>query len=249
MEEFLARIRQLLMGRAGRSEHARRALERAHRARATLVLEPPTPSTAVPIIMETTIEQVWPGEFVINQPLSEGMVRQLVKGEPLRMSFSVGELGHMSGKTQVLGRIKVTSGGGTPIFGYRLAIPERLRKMDRRRGNRTTIAFDLAREVELYPLDDDTPMRGVIQNVSLGGMQIRMHETKTRFERGQRLRMIAYLPAPVGNLNRMVTIVRVANDRNPRMKVLGVKFERRVEGLAELIESQRQRRDSVRQAG
>jgi hypothetical protein len=43
--------------------------------------------------------------------------------------------------------------------------------------------------------------------------------------------------------------VRVANDRNPRVKVLGVKFERRVEGLAELIESQRQRRDSVRQAG
>jgi c-di-GMP-binding flagellar brake protein YcgR len=238
----------MLSGLPRPSEQVRRALQRAQEARATLILEPPTTSMSIPIAMEATIEQVRAADLVINQPVYEGLVRQLVKGEGLRMSFSVEELGHVAGETRVLGRCKAASGGDTPLYGYRLAIPQRLRKLDRRSSARTTVDSDLAREVELYPLDADIPIRGTIYNVSVGGMQIRTHDSKQRLQRGQRVRLVAFLPPPVGEVNRMVTIVRLGSDRSPMQRVVGVQFERKLPGLAELIEEQTSRR-AYRQAG
>ncbi len=248
MADWLGTFLGLLRGLPRPSEQVRRALEHARDARATLVLEPPVPGVVRPITMEATIEQVRSVDLVINQPVYEGLVRQLVRGEPLRMSFSVEELGHVCGETRVLGRHRIPSGGARPVLGYRLAVPQRLRKTDRRSSARTTIGFDVAREVEIYPLDADVPVRGAIDNVSLGGMQIRTHDSKLRLRRGQRVRLVACLPPPVGEVNRMVTVVRIASDSNPAQREIGIQFDRRLPGLAELIEQQKQNR-ALRRAG
>ena len=53
---------------------------------------------------------------------------------------------------------------------------------------------------------------------------------------GARVRLIVHLPPPVGGVNRMVTIARLAGNRNPRHRVIGIAFEREIPGLRELLE-------------
>ena len=107
---------------------------------------------------------------------------------------------------------------------------------DRRSAKRREMASNLAREVELYRQDDDEPIRGVVQNLSISGMQIRTHDSQPpRLRPGERVRLVVHLPRPVGGINRMVTIARIAGNRNPRHLVIGIAFEREVPGLAELL--------------
>ena len=44
------------------------------------------------------------------------------------------------------------------------------------------------------------------------------------------------LPSPVGGVNRMVTIARLAGNHSPRHRVIGIAFEREIPGLRELLQ-------------
>ncbi len=224
-------------------------MEMARREQVAVVLEPPTAPSMVPIKMQTTIEEVRATDMVIALPIHEGSTRQLVSGEALRISFTVRPFGHVFAKTRVLGRLKMTSGNGTSFFGYRLALPAAIRRADRRRGERATLGFELSREAEFYKLDDQTSIRGVVQNVSTTGMQVRTHDTKPLLTQGERIRLVVYLPSPVGEVNRMVTITRVSVDRNPRFRLVAIAFDRELEGITDLIEGLQKQRDSKRKAG
>jgi hypothetical protein len=233
--QWISSFWRVLFGESEAVAQARRALDAARRGRVELALEPPNSATSTPIVMAATIEQVRASDLVITQPVSGGVTQRLVTGEPLRLSISVGKNGCLSGTTRVLGRAKITSGAATPLYGYRLAVPEGLYPADRRKSKRADRGFDLAREAELYKLDENEPIRGVVQNVSHGGMQIRTHEARPRLTKGERIRLVVYLPLPVGEVNRMVQVVRLTIGRNPRQRIVGVAFEREVSGLAELI--------------
>jgi hypothetical protein len=172
--------------------------------------------------------------------LLQGIARPLVAGEELRLSMSLKTAGHLVGETEVLGRYKIPSGGAQPLHGYRLSMPEELYDDDRRSSTRRRMGFNLAREVELYRRDDDEPIRGVVQNLSIGGMQIRTHDSQPNLRPGERVRLVVHLPPPVGGINRMVTIARLAGKRNPRHRVIGIAFEREIPGLADLLSGQQQ---------
>jgi len=212
------------------------ALTAAYKARVKLQIEPLKTSIANATVMTASIEQV--GEnLIISQPVIGGVTRPLLTGEQLRLSFSLKELGHVTGEAEVIGRFKIPSGGGgEPLHGYRLTIPQELFPDERRDSDRAGGSVNLAREVELYRHPDEEPIRGVVQNLSQGGMQIRTHDApEPPLRSGERVRLIVHLPPPVGGINRMVTIARLAGNRNPRHRVIGIAFERDIPGLRELL--------------
>lgn len=217
-------------------EEALSALAAAYEARVKVKLEPLKTSIANATIMTAAIEQV--GEdLIISQPVIGGVTRPLLTGEQLRLSFSLKDLGHVMGETEVIGRFKIPSGGGEPLHGYRLTIPQELFPDERRDSSRAGGDVNLAREVELYRGSGDDPIRGVVQNLSQGGMQIRTHDSPAPpLQPGARVRLIVHLPPPVGGVNRMVTIARLAGNRNPRHRVIGIAFEREIPGLRELLQ-------------
>ncbi len=217
-------------------EEAKATLRAAYDARAKLRLEPLKTSIANATVMSATIVQVGDDVLIINQPVIGGVARRLVAGEHLRVSFSLKEIGHVMGETVVLGRSKIPSGGSNPLHGYRLSIPTELFPDDRRESNRSNQGLNLAREVEIYRNPADDPIRGVVQNLSLGGMQIRTHDSpEPPLRPGERVRVVVHLPAPVGAVSRMVTIARLAGTRNRRHRIIGIAFEREVPGLRELL--------------
>jgi len=223
---------------AGEDAHdeAKEVLRAAYDARSKLKLEPLKTSIANATVMSAMIEQVGEDVLIISQPVIGGVARRLVAGEHLRLSFSLKEVGHVMGETEVLGRSKIPSGGANPLFGYRLTIPQELFPDERRESNRGNQGLNLAREVEIYRSPGDDPIRGVVQNLSIGGMQIRTHDSpEPPLRPGQRVRVVVHLPAPVGGVSRMVTIARLAGARNRRHRIIGIAFEREIAGLRELL--------------
>ncbi len=171
----MSKIARAMAGEDPRQE-ALSALAAAYEARVKVKLEPLKTSIANATIMTAAIEQV--GEnLIISQPVIGGVTRPLLTGEQLRLSFSLKDLGHVMGETEVIGRFKIPSGGGEPLHGYRLTIPQELFPDERRDASRAGSDVNLAREVELYRGPGDDPIRGVVQNLSQGGMQIRTHDS------------------------------------------------------------------------
>lgn len=233
--QMFARLKRALVGEPNAVEETRRLLGDAHKARVKLWLEPLMTSVRNSTLMTATIEQVRTEDIIIGQPSIGGVIRTLVSGESLRLSFSVGPAGHLNGETEVLGRFQIPSGGSDPLHGYRLAMPQGLQLQERRSAKRSDSKLNLAREVELYRSETEEPIRGVVQNLSVSGMQIRTHDYQPKLQQGDRVRLVFHLPSPVGGVNRMVSIARLAKNRNPRQQILGVSFEREIPGLAELL--------------
>jgi c-di-GMP-binding flagellar brake protein YcgR len=230
----MSKLARALSGEDSMDE-ARELLRTAYADRVKLKLEPLKTSVENATVMTATIEQVRQDDVIISQPVIGGVARPLVAGETLRISLSLKSAGRLSGEVEVLGRHKIPSGGNEPLQGYRLSLPEELGDEDRRSSKRREMASNLAREVELYRGGKDEPIRGVVQNLSIGGMQIRTHDSEPRLRPGERVRLVVHLPPPVGGLNRMVTVARLAGNRNPRHRVIGIAFEREIPGLAELL--------------
>jgi c-di-GMP-binding flagellar brake protein YcgR len=237
--QWIAKLARVLSGEDARDE-ARELLQAAYSDRVKLRLEPLKTSLANATVMTATIEQVRENDVVISQPVIGGVARPLVAGEILKVSLSLKSTGHLIGETEVLGRHRIPSGGSTPLHGYRLSLPLELYSDDRRTAKRKEMGVNLAREVEVYRHGDDEPIRGVVQNLSIGGMQIRTHDSHPQLDPGERVRLVVHLPPPVGGINRMVTVARLAGKRNPRHRVIGIAFEREIPGLAELLGGQQQ---------
>jgi len=232
--QWISKLARALAGEDAKDE-AREHLRTAYADRVKLKLEPLKTSVENATVMTAAIEQVADDEVIISQPVIGGVTRPLVTGETLRISLNLKSVGRLAGEVEVLGRHKIPSGGGAPLQGYRLSMPQELDDEDRRSAKRREMASNLAREVELYRQDDDEPIRGVVQNLSTGGMQIRTHDSQPRLRPGERVRLVVHLPRPVGGVNRMVTVARLAGDRNPRHRVIGITFQREIPGLAELL--------------
>jgi c-di-GMP-binding flagellar brake protein YcgR len=231
---WISKLARALTGEDAREE-AREILRAACADRVRLKLEPVRTAVENATVMTAAIEQVRDDDVIISQPSIGGVARPLVDGETLRVSLALKSLGRVAGEAEVLGRYKIPSGGGAPLRGYRLSIPDELTEDDRRASKRRTMAANLAREVEIYRRDGDEPIRGVVQNLSIGGMQIRTHDSQPNLRPGERVRLVVHLPPPVGGINRVVTIARLAGQRTPRHKVIGIAFEREIPGLAELL--------------
>lgn len=236
MAAWLAKVKRALGAVPNAEGRVHLLLKEAHRARATVELEPVNQSGLHKLVLVAAIEQVLDDGVIISQPLVGALNHPLTTGEYLVMSFGVASVGRVSGKTRVLGRVQVPSGGARLLYGYRLATPTVLRADDRRSKGRVTFGSGPPPSAALYPRAKDSPVRGTVQDISTIGMLIRvLHEPNFDLRLQQRVQLSVHLPPPVGVIDERVTIVRVAPGANHAHDYIGIVFERPVEGLEDLV--------------
>ena len=236
MPAWLTSVKRALGTEPSAQVRARLLLKEAYRERTTLELEPLSQRGFHKLVLAAAIEQVRDNDLVISQPLIGALNYPLATREELIMSFGVSSVGAVGGKTQVLGRVQVPSGGALPLYGYRLAMPAALRADERRRHRRVTFGSGPSQAAALYPRPKDAPLRGFVLDISIGGMLIRMlHEPECKLALQQRVHLSVQLPPPVGVIDEDVTVVRIAPDANRINNYVGVAFEREIEGLADLV--------------
>lgn len=219
-------------------------LAQRHRARVELIERTGNADNAA---MACTIEQVNDQDFCVSQPTVGGFSRQLVGRVPLTISFSVNGA-RFSGETRSLARARMRSGGDRPLFGYRLAMPQRLAQQgDRRSLVRVVVGYDLAPRAEIHFLADDMHcLNGRVHELSEGGVLITTTQSVVPLEIGHHVACELALPEPIG----VMTIgaeVRHLNQR-PNGTAIGLMFLGEVPGMRELVRlleirrNQRQRR-------
>ena len=225
-------------------------LREAQRARATVELEPVSQSGPRKLVLLATFEQVLDDGVIISQPLIGALNHPLTTGEHLVMSFGVDSVGRVSGKTQALGRVQVPSGGMRLLYGYRLATPTVLCADERRAICRMTFGSGPPPAAALYTKATESPVRGTVQDLSTGGMLIRVHhEPHLDLRLQQHVQLSVHLPPPVGVINERVTIVRVAPGANQSHNYIGIAFERQLDGLEDLVRELKDLQQPQRAAG
>lgn len=232
------------------AERVRLLLKEAHHARATVELEPVSQSGAHRLVLVATIEQVLDDGVIISQPLIGTLNHPLTTGEHLVMSFGVDSVGRVNGKTQALGRVQVPSGGMRLLYGYRLSTPTVLCADDRRSNRRVTFGPGPPPPAAIYARKNESPVRGTVQDISSGGMLIRiLHEPNLALHLQQRAHLSVQLPPPVGIIDERVTIVRVAPGVNSGHHYIGISFERKIAGLEDLVRELKEPQQPHRAAG
>ncbi|MEE8154505.1 MAG: PilZ domain-containing protein [Phycisphaerales bacterium] len=250
MPAWLTSVKRALGAGPNAQERVYLLLKEAYRARTTLELEPLNQAGFHKLVLAATIEQVRDDDLIISQPLIGALNHPLATGEELLISFGVDSVGGVSGKTQALGRVQIPSGGAQLLFGYRLAMPAVLRADERRRHRRVTFGSGPAPAAALYPRSKDTPLRGIVLDISVGGMLIRiLHKPESELALQQRVHLSVQLPPPVGVVDEDVTVVRIAPSANRTNNYVGVAFDGEVEGLADLVHRLEEGRHAPRAVG
>lgn len=236
---WFSAIMQALGADTGARPPVRQSLLAAQRSRAKIALE--LTKSDHPTIMTTTIEQVGEEDCVIAQPSVGGVTHPLAFGEALRMSFVLNQDFHQ-GYTQCLGRIKVPAGAtargssasGSMLFGYRLALPRSIDVLNRRGFPRAEITLPQAAEAVLYQPRSDLAVKGSLIDVSMSGAQI-LARLGNRLNSNLEVFLKCRLPEPVGLIDEVVDVTRVTVDQRTGQFHVGVRFLRRIPGLATVI--------------
>ncbi len=201
---WLARIRDALAGSAALTG-VRAELDGLRRSRTPIELEP----TAGPDeagTMTTTIEALEAEGIIVSRPIIGGVLRPLGRFEQLIMRFS-GPRGQMTGQTQSQGRIRIPSGGGDVIFGYRLAYPEELRLDRATRPADVLLGTEPVREAELHVLGRQGPILGLVDDITPQGARLRCRNAGEDLTAGKSAYFKITLPDPVGPMHEAVTIM------------------------------------------
>lgn len=250
MPAWLAKVKRALGAEPDAARRVGLLLKEAHRARVTVDLEPVNQSGPHKLVLAATIEQVLDDGVVISQPLIGALNHPLTTGEHLVMSFGVDSVGRVSGKTQAMGRVQVPSGGARLLYGYRLATPTVLCADERRANRRVTFGSGPPPAAALYLGAKDSPLRGTVQDISAGGILIRvLQEPNLELRLQQRVHLSVQLPPPVGVIDERVTIVRVAPGTNRTHTYIGIAFEGELAGLEDLVRELKDRPHPHRAAG
>lgn len=240
MPAWLSRVVDALSRSDYEPNEVHQTLETARRHRSKLQIELTGQSTAEheSLIMWSTIEQVRMKDFIIDQPTVGGITRPLATGEQMRISFSA-EPTPLAGTTKSLGRIKIPSGGAKALFGYRLALPERLQPDERRTAPRVFVGLDLAAQVQLIhePNSKVEPIRGVVDDLCVGGLRFHTRDMLRRLAPGKPVRIKVNLPMPIGVLDEPATVIHIEPGQQVNEHVIGVHFQREIKGMAELVQS------------
>ena len=161
--------------------------------------------------------------FLVARPMVGGVVRMLGRYEHYTVSF-MGADGRVTGKTQALGRARIPTDGGQTIPGYKMALPEELQLVDRRRGLRTLLGKDLVREAELHVLGRRGPILGLVDNLTPGGARLQCRNAAGHLHRGQNAEFKITLPDPVGAIQETVQITEISPATGAGVLTVGVTF-------------------------
>jgi hypothetical protein len=232
MDGWLSRLRYALNGPSGRAvTRARDALSHAQRGRIKIQLHS-TVETGLPQeVLSAFVEQVLDHSFVISQPAVGGSLRQLLRFEHVRLTWTSVN-GQVRATTQNLGRIKIPSGSdGRTLHGYELSIPSDFEIIDRRKEAR--LLGNEGDEATLYVLSRQMPLRGVVEDISPNGLRIACRNDVPKIQPGQRATVHFELPAPVGEVHETVTILgSEPSDHGTRVRV---KFDRPLKSVDDVL--------------
>lgn len=236
---WLNKMKSALSGDAEIAARVRRELQALQRSRAKLIVTVTNPVTNEQESLATMVEQVREADLIISQPSSGAATRPLATGERVQLQFATAG-GLTGGEARVLGRIKLPSGGKRMFFGYRVTVPEFLRTIERRQHERIRMERGSAPIVHLLPTidgerDPTATLTGHILDISLGGTQVLVAEP-VAIKQGDKLKLDAEFPPPVGAVVHPVTVMRVEKDPNTNETRVGLHFSAPVPNLDQLIE-------------
>jgi hypothetical protein len=248
MGGLMTRIRRAIGAELSDAERSRRWLVSAQRRRTRVdLLELPhdagrngeaseQPSLEDQPVMAATIEEVGGDSFIISQPLVGGASPPILTNSLLRIAF-YDDRKHVSGIARNLGRARISSGAGTPLYGYRLSMPSLIEEgAERRDCFRLPVGIDLAPNVEVVAYGETTErVRGKIENLSAGGALVCLRKAVQGVRQGREVVLNIALPAPVGNVQ-VRAEVRHLSVRGDSIAV-GLQFRNDIAGLDELIRS------------
>jgi hypothetical protein len=237
MTAWLAKILRSLAGnRGGGAQHV---LEQARRSRARVSME--IQSRNQTLVLATIIEQVHDDEVIVAQPMIGDRTYPLAFGEQITMVVP-GPTGLHLGASRCLGRTRIATPagdvphGGETVYGYRLAMPASLEHDARRSAPRTAIPSDKPIHVHLQAHGAmTTPIVAELVDVSLNGALVVARMAYCDLAPGQALYLKATLPDPIGDIDEVVTIARIDHDPHKERCAIGVRFSKRIDGLAGLV--------------
>ena len=247
---FLSKLMRAFTGEPSEFEVARHILLVAYRDCAKLKIELIDHPGSDPRVMSATILKVRHKDFVVSHPTIDNDKHPLVRGDLLRLSF-LSSAGHLSGRCKALGRVRIaragsgdhgdggTSRGGGVVYGYRLSFPRSF-EAESRSEERTSISKEMDVEAELYSTSLREPIRGVVKDISQGGLRIRSYNARGKLAKGQRVYLKVELPAPIGLLTEMVRVAHLAPGDDDDHIMIGVDFGRRIEAMSKFLEQNEQ---------
>jgi c-di-GMP-binding flagellar brake protein YcgR len=224
-------------------EAVRQTLHAAQDDRVKLTLE--LLSGGQPSVMSSIIEQVRSDDFVISQPMVGGHTYPLAFDEQVRFNFTVSRVTY-TGTSRCMGRVKIASGAGAGggsrsdalIFAYRLALPKALESDDQRKQPRVQLEVEYQAEAQLYAPDSMSgPLLGRLTDVSMSGARVVTAMPVMFMFPGQSLFLKSMMGEPVGLIDELVEIARIETDPKSGETSIGIRFRRKIDGLAELIRS------------
>ena len=232
---FFDNIKRRLAGEEHPAHRARRLIEQAYRDRARLDLIENNGQESGSV-MAAAIEHIAEGanSFVINQPSVGAATIQLPTHLELRVTFRL-DKERYTFQTQSLGRAKIRSGGNRMIYGYKLAMPDEVNhSVQQRSVFRIRVGIDLAPGANVE-LDGGEPLHlnGIVDDLSVGGMLITTNQSLKGANVGQSGTARFSLPEPVGDVEVSIQIRHL--DRGSRLNAIGLEFQNKIEGLAEMI--------------
>ena len=239
MGAWLSKVMHAIL--ADPHEAVRQPLQAAQEDRAKTTIE--LLSGGEPSVMTTIIEQVRSDDIVISQPMVGGHTYPLAFGEQVRFNFAVNNVAY-TGNSRCLGRVKIASGGDmadrtnseTLIFAYRLALPKSLDSDDQRKHPRVQLGVEYQVEAQLYAPDSVSgPLVGRLTDLSMGGARLITSMPVMFMFPGQSLFMKTAMADPVGLLDELVEIALIETDPKTGETSIGIRFRRKIGGLAELI--------------
>jgi c-di-GMP-binding flagellar brake protein YcgR len=235
MGAWLTKVVHALRGQTLTRKMSREALVEAQRAAIKLELNIQGASGA--IIAHAPIEAVRDDDFVISQPMVDRTAYMLAFGENVRISFLHASR-YVTGETRCLGRMKIarTDGGQRQtVPGYRLALPDELQMVERRKHSRTLYHLRHPIEARLHSPSFFDGVAGDIVDLSIGGARMVLPPRSRNMVPGETMYLKMMLPPPGGLIDELVKVVRVEIDPASGSFTLGLRFEKDQRELEKLF--------------
>lgn len=223
MGAWLTKVVHALRGQTLTQKMSREALREAQQANVKLELSIHGPHG--PVIAHAHIELVRDDDFVITQPMVDRAAYMLAYGEEVTISF-LHATRFMTGDTRCLGRMKVPRGPSAVVPGYRLAMPDELRLVDRRSHSRTLYRLRHPVEARLHAPSFTEGVTGEVVDLSVGGARLVLPPRSRNMVPGETVYLKMMLPPPGGLIDELVKIVRVEVDPATGAHTLGLRFQR-----------------------
>ena len=170
----------------------------------------------------------------ISQPAPED-ARRFRHGRRFAISF-FSATGRVNGETVCEGKARLQSEEGGAIQAFRFSLPVALMRVERRHEARQEFDLADAPRVELKSFEHQSPVYGVLVNLSCGGARLRCQNANQKLKPGQQVYLKMPLPEPAGLVTELVRVLELSPCPNSPEVLASVSFLRRVQAVDKLLD-------------